>query len=100
MTLSFDPFEAGPRLTDTPRGDAVRQIDALRGYAFQLCGSALAWLGLDEGEQLYLEVAEDYAVAAADALRAVQAKDTEDRRSRCPARRVSSREDLPCPRPV
>ncbi len=78
MNLSFDPFEAGPRLTDTPHGDAGRQaVDALRGYAFQLYGSALAWLGLNEGEDLYLEVAEDYAVAAADALRAVQAKDTE-----------------------
>jgi len=36
----------------------------------------LAWLELKEGEDLFLEVAEDYAVVAEDALRAVQAKGT------------------------
>ena|SRR5271170_2013808 len=49
---------------------------ALRGYAFQLYGSVLAWLALKEGEDLFIEVAEDYAVVAKDALKAVQAKET------------------------
>src|SRR5271155_357727 len=49
---------------------------ALRGYAFQLYGSVLAWLALKEGEDLFIEVAEDYAVVAQDALNAVQAKET------------------------
>ena len=49
---------------------------SLRGYAYQLYASALAWIDLRSGEKLYLEVAEDYAVAAQDGLRAVQVKDT------------------------
>src|SRR5215468_5622014 len=70
-------FPAGPRLSDTPQGDIARQaVAALRGYAFQLYGSVLAWLELKEGEDLFLEVAEDYAVVAQDALKAVQAKET------------------------
>src|SRR4029077_12518309 len=51
-------------------------VAALRGYAFQLYGSVLAWLELRDGEDLFLEVAEDYAVVAQEALRAVQAKET------------------------
>jgi hypothetical protein len=72
-----DTFVTGPRLSDAPQGDIARQaVAALRGYAFQLYGSALAWLELKDGEDLFLEVAEDYAVLAQDALRAVQAKET------------------------
>ncbi len=72
-----DTFQIGPRLGGEPRGDAKRQaVDALRGYVFQLYASALAWLELRPDEDLYLEVAEDYATTARDALRAVQAKDT------------------------
>jgi hypothetical protein len=72
-----DTFQIGPRLGSAPRGDAKRQaVDALRGYVFQLYASALAWLELQPDEDLYLEVAEDYATTAQDALRAVQAKDT------------------------
>lgn len=68
-------FNAGQRLGD-PAGDPDRQaISALRGYIYQLYASALAWLRLADGETLYLEVAEDYAVAAADALQGVQVKD-------------------------
>ena len=37
----------------------------------------MAWLDLDEKSRLFLEVAEDYAIIAKDALRAVQVKDTE-----------------------
>ena len=58
-------------------GDPARQaISALRGYAYQIYVSAIAWLELQENQKLYLEVAEDYAVAAKDALNAVQVKDT------------------------
>src|SRR6267378_2917863 len=72
-----DTFAIGPRLSDAPQGDVTRQaVAALRGYAFQLYGSVLAWLELKVGEALFLEVAEDYAVVAQDALKAVQAKET------------------------
>jgi hypothetical protein len=72
-----DGFSIGPRLSDAPQGDLARQaVAALRGYAFQLYGSVLAWLELKEGDDLFLEVAEDYAVVAQDALKAVQAKET------------------------
>jgi hypothetical protein len=71
------PFNQGPRLTGRPSGDpAAQAIASLRGYAYQLYASGLAWLDLRQGEELYLEVAQDYAVAAGDALRAVQVKDT------------------------
>lgn len=50
-------FDAGKRLGE-PTGDPSREaIAALRGYAYQLYASALAWLRLTEGETLYLEVA-------------------------------------------
>jgi hypothetical protein len=72
-----DGFSTGPRLSDAPQGDPGRQaVAALKGYAFQLYGSVLAWLELKEGEDLFLEVAEDYAVVAQAVLRAVQAKET------------------------
>jgi tetratricopeptide (TPR) repeat protein len=71
------PFSAGPRLESAPIGDPSREaVASLRGYAYQLYASALAWIDLQPGEELFLEVAEDYAVVAADALRAVQVKDT------------------------
>ncbi|AFT90269.1 hypothetical protein [Paraburkholderia phenoliruptrix] len=61
-----------------PEGDAARQaVDALRGYAYQVTASALAWLDLDKDGRLFLEVAEDYAVVAREAIRAVQVRDTE-----------------------
>lgn len=70
-------FSAGPRLTDDPTGDPKRQaIASLRGYAYQLYASALAWVDLRQGQQLYLEVAEDYATLANQVLRGVQVKDT------------------------
>ena len=60
-----------------PIGDAAREaIDSLRGYVYQVYQSALAWADLKEDEFLFLEVAEDYAVAASDALQAVQVKET------------------------
>jgi hypothetical protein len=70
-------FAPGSRLTEFPSGDPVTQaIDSLRGYAYQLYASGLAWLDLRPGQELYLEVAQDYAVATQEALRAVQVKDT------------------------
>ena len=71
------PFTSGPRLSSAPSGDpATQAIASLRGYAYQLYASGLAWLDLRPGQELYLEVAQDYAVATEDALRAVQVKDT------------------------
>jgi hypothetical protein len=63
--------------TPIPKGDKAREaIDALRGYVYQIYQSALAWIELEPEEFLFLEVAEDYAVVAADALNAVQVKET------------------------
>lgn len=72
----MDLFGSGPRL-DSPQGDAAKQaVAALRGYGYQLYASGMAWLGLRDGEFLYLEVAEDYAVASRGALIGTQVKDT------------------------
>ncbi|WP_420607317.1 hypothetical protein [Novosphingopyxis sp.] len=69
-------FGSGPRLGE-PHGDAARQaVAALRGYAYQIYASSLAWLSLGDGATLYLEVAEDYAVATQTALTGTQVKDT------------------------
>ncbi|WP_298242044.1 hypothetical protein [uncultured Bradyrhizobium sp.] len=58
-------------------GDTARQaVASLRGYAYQIAVAALAWIDLDASAALYLEVAEDYATVAGDALKAVQVKDT------------------------
>ena len=60
-------------------GDAAREaIDALRGYVYQLYQSALALLELEPEEFLFLEVAEDFAIVAGDALNAVQVKETKN----------------------
>lgn len=64
----------------TPSGDPQREaIDSLRGYVYQIYQAALAWTEIKDDEFLYLEVAEDFAVAAADALDAVQVKGTSSR---------------------
>lgn len=61
-----------------PKGDKAREaIDALKGYVYQIYQSALAWIELGSEEFLFLEVAEDYAVVADNALNAVQVKETE-----------------------
>lgn len=60
-------------------GDASREaVDALKGYAYQIYVSALAWVTLKEDEVLHLEVAEDYAVTVKNALQAVQVKGTKN----------------------
>lgn len=69
-------FHGGPRLSDGIDADRRRQaVASLRGYAYQLYASALAWIGLGNSEQLFLEVAEDYAVLSQGALDAVQVRD-------------------------
>ena len=75
---SHDLFNPGPSAGLVPQGDAARQaVASLRGYAYQALAAALAWLDIDEHGRLFLEVAEDYAIIAKDALDAVQVKDTE-----------------------
>lgn len=75
--MTTSPFTAGPSSAGPPKGDVARQaIASLRGYAYQLYASALAWLELGDCEELYLEVAEDYAVTAQNAFQAVQVKDS------------------------
>ena len=61
----------------TPLGDPSREaINSLRGYVYQIYQSALAWTELEDDEFLYLEVAEDFAIVAKEALEAVQVKET------------------------
>ena len=64
----------------TPLGDPSREaINSLRGYVYQIYQSALAWTELEDDEFLYLEVAEDFAIVAKEALKAVQVKGTAKR---------------------
>ena len=64
----------------TPLGEPSREaIASLRGYVYQIYQSALAWMELEDDEFLFLEVAEDFAVVAKDALKAVQVKGTNQR---------------------
>lgn len=71
------PFSSGPRFETDAQGDPKRQaIASLRGYVYQLYASALAWTRLSRDAVLYLEVAEDYAVAVKDALAGVQVRET------------------------
>ena len=68
---------SGSIVNTLPSADAARQaVDSLRGYGYQALVTTLAWLDIDEQTRLFLEVAEDYATVAGDALRAVQVKDT------------------------
>lgn len=62
-------------MTRIPTGDKAREAtDALSGYVYQIYQSALAWIELEPDEYLLLEVAEDYAVVAKNALKGVQVK--------------------------
>ena len=70
-------FTPGASVDTPPSGDMERQaVASLRGYAYQVAAAALAWLDLDSSGRIYLEVAEDYATVARQALDAVQVKDT------------------------
>lgn len=63
-----------------PIGNPAREaIDSLRGYVYQIYQSALAWTEIKSDELLILEVAEDYAVIAENALQVVQVKETSNR---------------------
>ena len=77
-----DLFNAGTTAGIVPEGDTARQaVDSLRGYAYQVLAATLAWLDIGENSRLFLEVAEDFATVAKQALDAVQVKDTERSRS-------------------
>ena len=70
-------FNAGASAQLVPEADTARHaVAALRGYAYQVLATTLAWIDLDENSHLFLEVAEDYAVVVNQAIRAVQVKDT------------------------
>lgn len=72
----MEEYGSGPGL-EQPRGDIGRQaVAALRGYAYQIYVSAIAWIGLADQELLLLEVAEDFAIATRDALAGTQVRDT------------------------
>ncbi|WP_027834191.1 hypothetical protein [Maritalea myrionectae] len=60
-----------------PKGNENREaVASLGGYVYQVYQAALAWIELDESEFLFLEAAEDYVIAAQNALNAVQIKGT------------------------
>ena len=69
--------EFGLGVLTVPGAEQDRQaVSSLRGYAYQLYQSLDAWLSLKHDEVLLLEVAEDFAVLAKDALTPTQVKDT------------------------
>lgn len=73
---SLPHFTAGESLSAID-GDPSRQaVASLRGYAYQLYASSIAWVALQSGEELLLEVAEDYATLVGNVLNGVQVKDT------------------------
>ncbi|WCK68983.1 tetratricopeptide repeat protein [Agrobacterium tumefaciens] len=64
-------------MSDQVQGDASRQATAsLRGYAYQIYASAIAWMALPEEGLLHVEVAEDYSTLVSNTLNAVQVKAT------------------------
>ena len=70
-------FSSRKKESPSLHSDTSREaIHALRGYIYQIYHSALAWLELESEEFLFLEVAEDYAKVAQDALNTVQVKET------------------------
>ena len=59
----------------SPKGDSSREaVEALGGYAYQIYESAIAWVNLEDKEKLFLEVSEDFAIAAKGRLKAYQVK--------------------------
>jgi hypothetical protein len=68
-----------------PSGEVNRQaIAPLRGYVYQIHQTLSAWITLGENDQLYVEIAEDFATVARDperldeVLTATQVKDTRE----------------------
>src|SRR4051812_49074040 len=73
---STDLFTAGT--TEAPNANEIREaVASLRGYAYQIAVTAIAWVQLKPRTTLFLEVAEDYAEIAESALKAVQVKHVE-----------------------
>ena len=73
-----DLFSASGSVEIGLQGARARQaVDSLRGYAYQVLATTLAWRHIGDDSRLVLEVAEDYAILADQALRLVQIKDTE-----------------------
>lgn len=59
------------------RNDPAREATgAMRGYDYQIWRSVLAWIGLADGEYLFLEGAEDFDRIGPGDATATQAKDT------------------------
>ena len=72
-------FNSGDSHGFVPQADTARQaVHVLRGYAYQCLAAALEWVDISDNGRLYLEVAEDYAILADNALRATQVKDTKE----------------------
>ena len=62
---------------EAPKGNENRDAAAsLGGYVYQVYQAALAWLDLGKDEFIFLEIAEDFVIAAQNALNAVQVKGT------------------------
>lgn len=84
-TTPVSVFGDPSQVWSVPPEDVIRQATAsLRGYVYQLHASAAAWLELGADDELYLEVAEDFAELLRepgrmdDVLRATQVKDTRE----------------------
>ena len=71
----FAPFLLPDDISTLPDVDPKKQaVAALRGYAYQIWVTALAWTRLRSSQRLYIEVAEDYALIANQSLEATQIK--------------------------
>lgn len=72
---NLNPFQLPPGSNGPPQADPKRQAgSALRGYAYQIWITALAWIRLQPSQKLYLEVAEDFALQSTGSLEAIQVK--------------------------
>jgi hypothetical protein len=78
-------FGTGNQRWIVPDAEVDRQaIAPLRGYVYQLHQTLSAWIGLRGDDELYLEVAEDYAKVAKhpdridEILKSTQVKDTRE----------------------
>lgn len=63
-------------LAASPQPGARDAVHALKGYAYQIVATALAWVDIKHDGRIYLEVAEDYAVLSKRILQTVQVKET------------------------
>ncbi|VVP18183.1 hypothetical protein PS896_03694 [Pseudomonas fluorescens] len=84
-TIPISVFGNPSQVWIVPPADLMRQATAsLRGYVYQLHASAAAWLELGIGDELYLEIAEDFSELIREpgrvdeVLKATQVKDTRE----------------------